>query len=330
MSSLPFVYGEPSGTGNIRTIPEDFVVIENLSFEPSGAGEHVFLFIEKIGENTEYVARQIAKFANVKQRDVSFAGLKDRHAVTQQWFSVQVPIKTNLDWTAFHTDSIKVLQTVRHIRKLKRGVLSANQFKITIRDWQGDREKTEQQLSAIKANGIANYFGEQRFGHEGQNVTKALAMFEGVKVGREQRSLYLSAARSELFNQILARRVLNQTWNKALAGEYCVLNHSHSYFKVDELSDEINRRIADADIHPSAVLWGKGNSELSEIEQQVIAANQLLADGLCAEGLEQDRRALRMMVSDLTWQFDDSLLILEFSLAAGSYATTLLREIIAL
>jgi len=330
MSILPFVYGAPCGSGKIRTMPEDFIVTEYLSFEPSGAGEHVFLFIEKIGENTEYVARQIAKFAGVKQRDVSFAGLKDRHAVTQQWFSVIVPIKMELDWSVFNTENIRVLQAVRHIRKLKRGVLSGNQFKITIRDWQSDQAKTQQQLAAIKAQGIANYFGEQRFGHAGQNVAKALAMFQGEKVGREQRSIYLSAVRSELFNQILAQRILNQTWNKALAGEYCVLNNSHSYFKADIVTDEINHRITNYDIHPSAVLWGKGNAELSELEQAVISKNQILADGLLAEGLEQDRRTLRVMVSDLTWQLDDNRLILEFSLPAGSYATALLREIVEL
>ncbi|CAG0962918.1 tRNA pseudouridine synthase D [Anaerolineae bacterium] len=330
MSNLLFVYGSPSSSGKIRTLPEDFVVIEHLSFEPSGAGEHVFLFIEKIGENTEYVARQLAKFAGVKQRDVSYAGLKDRHAVTQQWFSVIVPIKTELDWTAFNTESIKVLQAVRHIRKLKRGALSGNQFKITVRDWQGDKEKTEQQLEAIKTNGIANYFGEQRFGHEGQNIAKAIAMFQGEKVGREQRSIYLSAARSELFNQMLARRVANQTWNQAVAGEYCVLNNSHSYFKVDVLTDELQERVSSHDIHPSAILWGKGNAELYEIEQAVIAENQVLADGLLAEGLEQDRRALRVSVSDLMWQFHDDSLILEFSLPAGSYATAFLREVIEL
>lgn len=328
--SLPFVYGAPSGTGKIRTIPEDFVVIEQLGFEPSGAGEHVFLWVEKIGENTDYVARQIAKFVGAKQRDVSFAGLKDRHAVTQQWFSVIVPIKTELDWTAFNSETIKVLHATRHIRKLKRGALSGNQFKITVRDWQGDKEQTEQQLHAIKANGIANYFGEQRFGYEGQNIAKALAMFQGAKVGREQRSIYLSAARSELFNQILAKRVENQTWNQAVAGEYCVLNQSHSYFKADEITDEIKQRMANFDIHSSAILWGKGNLELSELEQTVLAEHQVLVDGLIAEGLEQDRRALRVSVPDLTWQFHESSLMLEFSLPAGSYATALLRELIEL
>ena len=326
-----YVYGTPSGLGKIRTLPEDFIVTEQLSFEPSGSGEHVFLFIEKTGENTDYVARQLAKFAGVRQRDVSYAGLKDRHAVTSQWFSVWLAGKVDLDWLAVESDTIKVLHCIRHARKLKRGVLSGNQFQITIRDWQGDTDKTAQQLAAIKNGGIANYYGEQRFGHAGQNVNKALAMFQGAKVGREQRSIYLSATRSYLFNQILSQRVLNGTWNQALAGEYCAFDGSHSFFKTEQVDADINRRIAAQEIHPTAILWGKGNAELSALEQRIVSTAPALADGLIACGLEQDRRALRINVPDLHWQFiDESTLTLSFTLPAGSYATALLREIINL
>ena len=328
---LPYVYGSPSGQGKIRSLPEDFIVTEHLAFEPSGSGEHVFLSIEKTGENTDYVARQLAKFANVKQRDVSYAGIKDRYAVTSQWFSVWLPGKADPDWSQFSSDTIKVLQTVRHARKLKRGVLSGNSFKIIIRDWQGDTELTDQQLNAIKSCGIANYYGEQRFGHDGNNINKAIALFQGEKVRREQRSIYLSAARSYIFNQILAQRVLAKTWNQAVAGDYCVFDLGHSYFKADQVDADINRRFIAKEIHPTGVLWGKGNAELLPMEQAVIAAHAELAVGLVESGLEQDRRALRINVADLHWQFDDlSTLVLSFTLPAGSYATAVLREIISL
>jgi tRNA pseudouridine13 synthase len=220
---------------------------------------------------------------------------------------------------------------VRHARKLKRGVLSGNSFKLIIRDWQGDKEKTEQQLNAIKMGGIANYYGEQRFGHEGHNVSKALGLFQGAKVGREQRSIYLSAARSYLFNHILHQRVLNKTWNQALAGDSYVFDGSHSYFKAEQVDDSIIQRLAAKEIHPTGLLWGKGNAELLPVEQAVIANNQELADGLIASGLEQDRRALRINVADLDWQFmDEMTLSLSFTLPAGSYATAVLREIINL
>ena len=214
-----YVYGSPSGAGKIRTVPEDFIVHENLAFEPSGEGEHVFLQIQKTGENTENVARQIARFANVRQRDIGYAGLKDRHAVTTQWFSVWLPGKSEPDWMAFATDNIKVLQTVRHARKLKRGVLSGNRFEITIRDWQGDQAKTIGQLELIKTNGIANYYGEQRFGNQGQNVNKALAMFRGDKVNENSAACIYPPSRSYLFNQILSERVTAGSWNKALSGD---------------------------------------------------------------------------------------------------------------
>ncbi|MFI3157083.1 MAG: tRNA pseudouridine(13) synthase TruD [Methylococcaceae bacterium] len=329
----PYVYGHPSGSGKIRSLAEDFIVTENLSFEPSGSGEHVFLQIEKKGENTEYVARQLSRFANVRQRDVSYAGLKDRYAVTSQWFSVWLPGKADPDWTQFDSDSMKVLHAVRHARKLKRGVLSGNCFKLTVRDWQGDKAKTIQQLEQIKTGGIANYFGSQRFGNEGQNVSKALAMFQGTKVGREQRSIYLSAARSYLFNRILAYRVTQNNWNQPVIGDTYQFDLSHSCFQSDQPDTEIIRRLAAKEIHPTGVLWGKGNADVSadalKIEQTIIDEYELLAQGLIASAVDRDRRALRVNVQDLQWRFvGDSILELCFTLAAGSYATSVLREII--
>ena len=324
-----YVYGQPSGTGKIRSVPEDFIVKEILAFEPSGMGEHVFLQIEKTGENTDYVARQLARFANVRQRDVSFAGLKDRHAVTTQWFSVWLPGKADPDWTQFESGSMKVLHTVRHARKLKRGVLSGNSFKLIIRDWQGDKDKTIRQLDAMKADGIANYYGSQRFGHEGQNVNKALAMFQGAKVGREQRSLYLSAARSYLFNQILAYRVTRKNWNQPVAGDTYMFDLSHSCFKSEQPDAEIIRRLEVNEIHPTGVLWGKGNADALDIEQDIIDQYPELAQGLIACNVDKDRRVLRVNVQDLQWQFvNDTVLELCFTLPAGSYATAVLREII--
>ncbi len=330
----PYAYGSPSGTGKIRVVPEDFIVEETLSFETSGSGEHVFLQIQKSGENTEYVARQLAKFANIRQRDIGYAGLKDRHALTTQWFSVWLPGKAELDWSAFVNDHIKVMQTMRHARKLKRGVLSGNRFKILIRDWQGDPAKIFNQLELIKTNGIPNYYGEQRFGRYGQNVNQALTMFSGTSVNRDQRSIYLSAARSFLFNQILAFRVKNNTWNQALPGDTYQFSGSKSCFKSQNADAEILRRVDEKIIHPTGVLWGKGEADVSgdalEIEQTVIDQYVELAQGLINAGLEKDRRTLRVNVDDLSWEIDEKKLRLSFSLPAGSYATALLRELIQL
>ena len=329
----PYVYGQPAGTGKIRTLAEDFIVKENLAFEPSGSGEHAFLQIEKKGENTDYVARLLARFANVRQRDVSYAGLKDRHAVTTQWFSVWLPGKADPDWSQFETESMKVLQSLRHARKLKRGVLSGNSFKLMVRDWQGDKDQAIAQLEAMKVSGIANYYGPQRFGNGGQNINKALAMFLGAKVGREQRSLYLSAVRSYLFNQILAYRVDHENWNQPIMGDTYVFDLSNSSFKSGTPDTEIIRRLAAREIHPTGALFGKGEAGVSgdvvALEKYVADAYPQLAEGLIAFSVESDRRALRVNVTDLQWQFvRDDLLELAFTLPAGSYATSVLREII--
>ncbi|MBM4207212.1 MAG: tRNA pseudouridine(13) synthase TruD [Gammaproteobacteria bacterium] len=330
----PYVYGSPSGSGKLRCVTDDFKVFENLAFEPSGEGEHAFLQIEKTGQNTEYVARQLARVAGVRQRDIGYAGLKDRHAVTTQWFSVWLPGKSDPDWSVLEQDGINVLQTTRHARKLKRGALSGNRFEITIRDWQGDNDQLIAQLTAINVNGIANYYGEQRFGFNGKNVANALSMFQGQKVRREQRSLYLSAARSYLFNQILAKRVSAGTWNKAIAGDTLLFDGSRSCFQSQQPDDDIIRRINTKTIHPSGVLWGKGELDIALdalcIEQEVINANAELAQGLIASGVELSRRALRVNAENLIWDFiNPTTLFLSFTLPAGSYVTALVREIIA-
>lgn len=328
-----YAYGSPAATGKIKTLPADFIVEELLPFQPEDHGEHVFLQIQKTGENTEYVARLLARVAEVRQRDIGFAGLKDRHAITTQWFSIWLPGKSDPDWSAAETDNIKILQAIRHPRKLKRGVLSGNNFTITIRDFAGDQEKIIQKLDAIKTQGFPNYFGEQRFGNNGQNINTALALFAGAKMKPEQRSIYLSAARSYLFNLILSQRVNLQNWNQAIAGDVCMINQSNSYFKAENIDETLQNRIANGEIHPTACLYGKGENAATqnalEIENAVLESNPELTQGLAKFALEMDRRALRTQAENLHWQFlDANTLQLSFFLTAGSYATALLRELI--
>ncbi|OAI14250.1 MULTISPECIES: tRNA pseudouridine(13) synthase TruD [Methylomonas] len=331
----PRAFGGPSGTGDIKTIPGDFFVEEILGFQPEGSGEHVFLFVEKIGENTEYVARLLARHAGVRQRDIGYAGLKDRHGRTRQCFSVWLPGKVEPDWRMLQGDHLKILEAVRHPRKLKRGVLQGNRFEILIRNWQGDRERLDAQLEQVKRLGFPNYFGEQRFGFQGRNVGRAAAMFGGVRVKAEQRSIYLSAARSYLFNLILAERVAIGSWSTGLTGEAFMLAGSHSYFAADEIDSALAARLAAGDIQCSGALWGKGVSgaraDALELEQRIVAAQPILAQGLISAGLTQDRRALVVRPTDLVWGFEsEAVLRLGFGLPAGAYATALLREIVAL
>lgn len=332
MPIWPYAYGEPVGQGILRRSAQDFVVSETLAFEPSGSGEHVFLKIQKTDENTEYIARYIARYAGVRQRDIGYAGLKDRHAVTTQWFSVWLPRKTELDWTGLASETCHVLQVIRHARKLKRGVLAANHFEIYIRDWQGDVSKTEERLALIKEGGVPNYFGVQRFGLAGQNVNKAVAMFQGLPVKREQRSLYLSAARAYLFNQVLAERVRQDNWRQALAGDALMLAGSHSYFLAAQPDQALAERIQQHDLHPTGPLWGMGEAAVTGaaqiLEVAALAPYNVLLQGLLQEQVEMARRALRVMVTDLEWQLvAKGSVFLQFSLPPGCYATAVLREI---
>ncbi len=329
----PYAFGGPCGNGLIKIQPDDFFVAEILGFVPEGSGEHVFLHVEKIGENTEYIARLLARHAQVRQRDVSFAGLKDRHARTRQWFSVWLPGKADPDWAALESPQLQILQTVRHARKLKRGVLAGNRFELVIRNWQGDQETAIQRLNAIQQFGFPNYFGEQRFGRHGHNLHRALELFQGTKFKPEQHSIYLSAARSYLFNLILAERVTSQSWRQGLPGDVFNLNHSHSFFKADNLDASLIERLGSGDIHPTGALWGKGDSgaqgEVQALEHAIISAHTELAAGLIKAGLETDRRPLRVIPEKLCWSFEpDQILKLAFELPAGSYATALIRELI--
>lgn len=161
---LVFAQGEPVATGHIRQSPEDFRVTEIPLFEPTGEGEHAWLRVRKRGTNTTWVAKQLAQLAGIRERDVSYAGLKDRHAVTEQWFSVHLPGQADPDWSAINNDSMQVLEHARHSRKLRRGALKGNVFRIVIRALAGEpvfsREHLTKRLEQIATEGVPNYFGE--------------------------------------------------------------------------------------------------------------------------------------------------------------------------
>jgi len=333
MTSLPFAHGGAPLTGMLRTTPEDFVVDEELGFVADGAGEHVFLRVEKRGANTDFVAQELARHAGVAAEAVSYAGLKDRHAVTRQTFSVHLPgKKPEPDWSALAHAEFRVLSAARHGRKLKRGALKGNTFSIVLRDVVGDRDAVGVCVAAIAAAGVPNYFGEQRFGRGGANVARALAMFAGRRVPRHERSLLLSAARSHLFNGVLAARVEGGTWRTPLAGEVWMLAGTHSIFGPEAMTPELQRRFVDGDIGPTGPLWGRGAlrsiDEVAAIENAIVAPHVALAAGLEAAGLNQERRALVLHPQEFTVRWlSDRDLQLGFSLPTGAYATTVLREL---
>ena len=324
-------HGAPLFTATIRDQPVDFQVVENLGFEFSGSGEHEYLWVEKIGSNTDWVARQLARHAGVRPADVGYAGMKDRHAVTRQWFSV--PGRDGTDWAALGIDGVTILEVRRHHKKLRRGAHDSNAFRISLRP-SGNlpiEAAVDERLANMAARGVPNYFGPQRFGHQGANLDLAQKLFAGARLKRNKRSIAISAARSFLFNQILSARVADGSWERVLPGEVVNLDGSGSIFRAEAVDETIERRVADMDIHPTATLWGL-RSEIppgvvETLERNATEAYAELRTGLEHLGVKAAHRPLRLRVSDLSWEFADDALWLEFTLPAGSFATAVLREL---
>lgn len=334
MNALPLAFGVPLLTAAMRSVPEDFQVDELPAFEATGEGEHLLLDIRKRGANTVAIAKRLAQWAGVTEMAVSYAGQKDRHAVTTQRFSVHLPKRVSPDIAALDSDEMQVLASTWHNRKLQRGALAGNRFKLVLRDVQGDAAAIGERLQAIAGRGLPNWFGEQRFGRDGGNVPAALQMFGGRRVRKDQRSMLLSAARSALFNRVLAARVEQGSWDSALEGEVWMLDGSRSVFGPEPMSEVLAERLARFDIHPSAPLWGAGELRSSgaarALEEQALSDEQALAlrAGLEAAGLKQERRALRLRPALMQHQWlADDVLELSFALPPGCYATAVLHEL---
>lgn len=333
---LPHAWGGPCGAGRLRAQATDFRVAEIPVTEPDGAGEHLWLYVRKTDANTDWVARALARHTGVAPATVGFAGMKDRHAVTEQWFSLQLPGQADPDWSGFAEPGVEILRTARHSRKLKRGGLRGNRFEIRVRDFAGDRACAEQRLARIASGGVPNYFGDQRFGRDGANLARAQDLFAGrLRAGRTQRGLYLSAARSALFNQVLSERVQAGNWCSPLPGEVMQLDGRTACFKADPDDTGLMPRLETLDIHCTGPLWGRGDRQVGDAalaaETAWLAPWTDWCAGLEQQGLEAARRSLRLRVDGLTWHWEDEgdTLALAFALTSGGFATAVLREIVA-
>ncbi|MFE8031948.1 tRNA pseudouridine(13) synthase TruD [Thiohalocapsa marina] len=382
---LPRAYGEPPVRGVLRARPEDFIVEEELAFGPDGEGEHCLLRVRKTGANTEWTARLLARLCGIPAKAVGYAGLKDRHAVTTQWFSVLLGNQQPPDWSPLEAEGIEVLECHRHRRKLRRGLLAANHFRLRLRAVQGDLDGLAQRLKTIAIDGVPNYFGPQRFGHDDGNLIRADALFrtqsgiqsdnqtsaKGGRRGarqpdRHQRGLWLSAARSQLFNEVLATRVQQRTWRQALPGERLQLFGSHSHFLAEQIDDDIRARVDSGDLQPTGPLFGAGGplttADVADLETAVANRFPNWLAGLAAADLRQERRPLGLLpehiglefpapdaasdsdpvpdsvseqgadhdsaqVSDVASGADSGQVLLCFTLPPGSYATAVLREL---
>ena len=329
----PYVLGLPKGSGIIRSYPEDFRVEEIGRVEPEGEGSHLWLWVEKRSTNTDWVARELGKLAGCALRDVGYAGLKDRHAVTQQWFSVPISESSDVELKAPEHAEFSILKQRRHSKKLKRGTLNGNRFVLKIRDLKADKTDLQQRLDYVKHKGVPNFFGPQRFGHGGRNVQQGFELLsKRVRLPKNKRSIYLSAIRSYLFNQVLAERVRLNNWNTIISGELAMLNGTQSVFPCENPDAEIEERCNRHDIHPSGPLPGDGGTQPDasawELEQRVLQAWPQLTELLSSQRLQASRRCLRLLPAEMTWSWQDQGLDLSFMLPPGAYATTVLKELV--
>lgn len=315
----PHAYPASGASATLKRFNHDFIVTELPLQLPCGEGEHLWLDVEKNGANTAFVAQQLAAAAGVQERDVGYAGLKDRYALTRQWFSIYLPASKATgqtpDLTLLQHPEFKVLGQSRHLKKLRPGDLQGNRFRIVLRDVHGDagaNEVMEANLKAVASQGVPNYFGAQRFGFDGGNVAQGRAMLARETRVRnpKKKGLYLSAVRSFVFNEVLALRIQQGLWGQTLPGDV-----------MDEAGG------------PTGPLWGRGRvattDEARALEMGVAQRHAALCDGMEHAGLDQERRALVARPVDMSWDWPQAhQLVLSFALPAGNYATSVLDEIL--
>lgn len=217
----------------IRSTPEDFRVVEAPLYPASGEGGHTFLFVEKRGRTTEQVARDLARLSGVPARDVGYAGRKDRHAVTRQWFSLE-----GVDPDAalrFELEGAEVLEALRHGNKLRTGHLRENAFEIVLRGDEGiELAPIEARVEETRRRGLPNRFGDQRFGRDGDNAERAREMLAGGRAPRDKRKarFLVSALQSEIFNAVLEAR--GDGFDSVMLGDVARVEESGGLFWVDD------------------------------------------------------------------------------------------------
>jgi tRNA pseudouridine13 synthase len=332
-----YFHGKPESTGLLRSKISDFKVFEQLPFAPCGEGEHLYIHIRKTGANTLFVARELAKYFQVKEQLVSYAGLKDRFAITEQWFGIHVPGKQSYDLNDLNIEGVEVLSYLRHNKKLRTGALTGNRFEIILRDVTALKALADRWQNIV-LQGVPNYFGEQRFGIEGGNIERAIALFSGQKVkDKKKRGIYLSAARSHIFNKVIDQRIQQGCFDKVAIGDVMMLAGTQSVFQLDKLDESITTRYLEKDIDITAPMWGAGELMTSEgplaLEKSVSDDYQELCHGLPRFGLKQERRRIRLTISDtdievVPEQDGTNTVKVSFFLPAGCYATTILRELV--
>lgn len=379
------LYGDSLGYADLKQEMHDFIVEEQLGFEPSGEGEHIFLWLQKTNLNTAFVAESLAKFSKLQLRDITYAGRKDKFALTRQWFGVHIANKKEPNWDEFQLDGAKILKVTRNDRKLRVGVLRGNRFELILRnlrpsiehDIESDAvpffDALTHRLELIKHQGAPNYYGSQRFGEiriasqepqptdpqakeseqtglqqpcskkststhslrQGGNLALAEKLISGEAIrNRNKRSMAISALRSWLFNEIIHERIVQGRFHQTLLGDAMQLSGSNSFFVFEDEAEQakILQRLAEFDINITAPLWGDGKlhtvKAAKDLELNCAGRFPDITQALNALGLKQERRAIRIIPQDFTWQIEDNTLKMQFSLPAGCFATSIVSELL--
>ncbi|MGF1701609.1 tRNA pseudouridine(13) synthase TruD [Photobacterium makurazakiensis] len=334
MDSFSWLYGKPSCQGRIKVEPEDFIVKENLGFDFAGTGEHFMVKIRKTGENTKYVVNELAKACDVQSRNVSWAGLKDRHAVTEQWLSVHLPGKPDPDLSQFVAEhpGIEVIETARHDKKLRPGDLVGNWFQLRLTGLDQPQDVVAR-LEQVAASGVPNYFGEQRFGHGGNNVVKARAWGndEFRLRDKSKRSFYLSAARSWLFNMVLSSRIEQQKVHALMAGDCLEVEGDDRGVVVKQVTEQLQQDIDSGKAFITAPMMGDNalptEADAEAFEMAIVEQEPLLLKLIRDNRMRHERRPLLLKPQQMMWQVNDDQITVSFALPAGCFATAVIREL---
>ena len=333
---MTWLTADLAGSGGIlRSDPEDFVVEEILAYEASGSGEHAFAQIEKTALTTPHAAERLAEAIGLRPREVGYAGLKDKHARTRQWMSFPVPVKAPLPELGDLGDDLRVLSVERHGNKLKRSHARGNRFAITIRDTVPDgADRAAAILDRMRATGVPNAFGPQRFGRDGDNAQRALRILRGDErrpKNRRVAQLLFNALQSEVFNRVLALRIEGGLLSTALVGDVMKKHDSGGLFDVADPAAE-QPRVDRVEISPTAALPGK-KTRRADGQPQAMEDEALRSVGLGEEETRRldvgTRRALRFPLDpEARIEPVDGGYRLHVALPAGAYATVLLAELI--
>ncbi|GAB56735.1 tRNA pseudouridine13 synthase [Glaciecola punicea ACAM 611] len=340
------LHGGALFNATIKTQLSDFKVFETLSFEPNSSGEHTLIHIEKTGLNTAFVAEALAKFGKLPLRNVSYAGRKDKYAITSQWFGIYHGGKAKTDWLTFEMPGVRIIETVQNERKLRTGAIKSNKFEIVMRDIDTlDQAALLSRIEAIKVRGVPNYYGNQRFGELiksdgsvilGGNLQLAEKLVNGEEIrNRNKRSMAISALRSWLFNHFVSNRISQLAYQALLDGDALSLSGSNSFF-IHAQNDEAllaatTDRLKRGDVLVTAPLWGEGEldsqGQARTFEQSAADEYSQVCDTLVRLQLSQQRRPVLLFVEDFSVQISDNSAVLSFSLPSGCFATSVLREI---